>query len=210
MLVCTLHNSGTDSNRANHPLERIHVDLSGPYKIRGEKKYFMAIKDEFSGYVHVEFTGSKTQTNTLRVLDNFLKLMKSTVPQYEVRYVRTDNGTESHNKLWDNYLQERMISRDEIAPYSPQSNGFAESTNHQLKLRAKCPLLPIDTITDSILYDYAIVYAAHLLNRTVNIRRGKAPFELLFHQMPTLKNLIRFGADVIVKLPQESISQIKK
>ena len=47
-LVRTPHNSGTDSNKANHPLERIHVDLSGPYEIRGEKKYFMAIKDEFS------------------------------------------------------------------------------------------------------------------------------------------------------------------
>ena len=39
----------------------------------------------------------------------------------------------------------------------------------------------------------------------MNIRKGKTPFELLFHRMPTLKNLIRFGADVIVKLPQESI-----
>ena len=204
-LVRTPHNSGTDSNKANHPLERIHVDLSGPYEIRGEKKYFMAIKDEFSGYIHVEFIVSKTQTSTLRVLDNFLKLMKSRVPQYEVRCIRTDNGTEFHNKSWDDYLHERMISRDEIAPYSPQSNGFAESTNHQLKLRAKCLLLLTDNIDNLTLYDYAIVYASYLLNRTVNIRRGKTPFELLFHRMPTIKNLIRFGADVLVKLPHESI-----
>ena len=87
----------------------------------------------------------------------------------------------------------------------PQSNGYAESTNHQLKLRAKCLLLPTGTINNSTLYDYAIVYAAYLLNRVVNVRRGKTPFELLFHRMPTLKNLIRFGADVIVKPPQESI-----
>ncbi len=170
----------------------------------------MAIRDEFSGNIHVEFIVSKTQTSTFRVLDNFLRLMRSRVPQYKVRCIRTDNGTESHNKLWDNYLQERMVSRDEVAPYSPQSNGFAESTNHQLKLRAKCLLLPTDTINDSILYDYAIIYAAYLLNRKANIRKGKTPFELLFHRMPTLKNLIRFGANVIVKLPQESISQIKK
>ena len=110
-----------------------------------------------------------------------------------------------HNKLWDDYLYERRISRDEIAPHSPQSNGFAESTNHQLKLRAKCLLLPTDTANSSILYDYAILHAPYLLNRTVNIRKGKTPFELMFHRMPTLKNLIRFGADVIVKLPRESI-----
>ena len=97
------------------------------------------------------------------------------------------------------------ITRDEVAPYSPQSNGFAEGTNHQLKFRTKCLLLPTDTINDSILYDYAIVDAACLLNRTVNFRRGSTPFELLFHRMPTIRNIIRFGADAIVKLPRERI-----
>ena len=70
-LVPTPHTSGTESKRTNHPLERIHEDIPGPYEIRGEKNYFMAIKDEFSGYIHVEFISSKTQTSTLRVLDNF-------------------------------------------------------------------------------------------------------------------------------------------
>ena len=172
-LVRTPHNSGTDSNKANHPLERIYADLSGPHEIKGKRKYFMAIKDEFSGYIHVEFIGSKTQTNTLRVLDNFLRLMRSRVPQYEVRCIRTESGTESHNKLWNDYLYERMISRDEAAAYSLQSNGFAESRNRQLKLRAKCLLLPTDNIDNLTLYDYAIVYASYLLNRTVNIRRVK-------------------------------------
>ena len=46
-LVRQPHNSGTDGKKADHPLERIHVDLSGPYEIRGEKMYFIAIKDEF-------------------------------------------------------------------------------------------------------------------------------------------------------------------
>ena len=87
----------------------------------------------------------------------------------------------------------------------PQSNGYAESTNHQLKLRAKCLLLPTDAINDSTLYDYAIVDAAYLLNRVVNIHKGKTALELLVYRMPTMKNLVRFGADVIVKLPRESI-----
>ena len=97
-LVRTPHTSGTESSNANHPLEKIHEDLSGPYEIRKEKKYFMAIRDESSGYIHVEFISSKTQISTLRVLDNLLKLMKNRVPQYEVRCIRTDNGTEFHNK----------------------------------------------------------------------------------------------------------------
>ena len=193
-LVHILHTSGTESNKANHPLERVHVGLSGPYEIRGVKKYFMAIKDEFYGCIHVEFISLKTRTNTLRVLDNLLKLMKSRVSQHEARCICTDNGTEFHNKLWDAYLRESTISREEVAPYSPQSNGFAESTNHQLKLRAKFLPLPTDTINNSILYDYAIVDAAYLLNRTVNVRRGKTPFELLLHRIPTVNNIL-FGLD---------------
>ena len=124
MLVRTPQNCSTESNKANHPLERIHADLSGPYEIRREKKYFMTIRDEFSGNIHVEFIVSKTQTSTFWVLDNFLRLMRSRVPQYKVRCIRTDNGTEFHNKLWDNYLQERMVSRDEVVSYSPQSSGL--------------------------------------------------------------------------------------
>ena len=122
--------------KPNHSLERIHADLSGPYEIRREKKYFMAIRDEFSGNIYVEFIVSKTQTSTFRVLDNFLRLMRSRVPQYKVRCIRTDNGTEFHNKLWDDYLQERMISRDEVAPYSLQSNDLrrARITNSNFVL----------------------------------------------------------------------------
>ena len=46
-LVHTPYNSGTESNKANHPLERIREDLSRRYEIRGEKVYFIAIMDEF-------------------------------------------------------------------------------------------------------------------------------------------------------------------
>ena len=94
-----------------------------------------------------------------------------------------------------------IISAEEVAPYSPQFNGFAEGTNLQLKFRAKCLLLPTDTINNSTLYDYAIVDAAYLLNRRVNIHKGKTAIELLVYRIPTIKNTIRFGADVVVKLP---------
>ena len=204
-LVRSSHNSTSDSNKALHPMEKLHADLSGPHEIRGRKVYFMAIKDEFSGYIYVEFISNKSQASTIRVLDNFLKTMRIRVPQYRTRSIRTDNGAEFYNKVWDEYLNEHQITREEIAPYSPQSNGFAESTNHQLKLRAKCLLLPTDTIHSNTLYDFAIVYAAYLINRTVNVRKGKTPFELIFHRIPNLKNLIRFGSDVIVKLPREYI-----
>ena len=59
-----------------------------------------------------------------------------------------------------------------------------------------------------MLFDFATLYAAYLINRTVNIRKGHTPFELLFHKRPNLGNLIRFGSDVLVKPPQQSISKV--
>ena len=46
-LVRTPHSSRTESNTANHPLERVHADLSRPYEIRRGKNYFMDIRDDF-------------------------------------------------------------------------------------------------------------------------------------------------------------------
>ena len=46
-LVRSSHNSTSDSNKALHPMEILHADLSGPHEIRGRKVYFIAIKDEF-------------------------------------------------------------------------------------------------------------------------------------------------------------------
>ena len=42
----------------------------------------------------------------------------------------------------------------------------------------------------------------------MNIRKGHTPFELLFHKKPNLGNLIRFGSDVLVKPPQQSVSKV--
>ena len=88
-LVRSSHNSTSDSNKALHPMEKLHADLSGPHEIRGRKVYFMAIKDELSGYIYVEFISNKSQASTIRVLDNFLKTMRIRVPQYRTRSMRT-------------------------------------------------------------------------------------------------------------------------
>ena len=42
----------------------------------------------------------------------------------------------------------------------------------------------------------------------MNIRKGHTPYELLFHKKPNLGNLIRFGSDVLVKPPQQSVSKV--
>ena len=96
----------------------------------------MAIRDEFSGNIHVEFIVSKTQTSTFRGLDNFLRLMRSRVPQYKVRCIRTDNGTESHNKLWDNYLQEEWYPVMKLlhTHHSPMGLRRARTTNSSFVL----------------------------------------------------------------------------
>ena len=191
------HNSPSSTNKVTHPLERLHIDLSGPHEIRDVKMYLMAIKDEFTGYIHAEFLKSKSSTDTLSVLRKYVNYMKSRVPQHTIGSIRTDNGAEFRNHLWDQFLLDEGITRDIIAAYTPETNGFAESSNRQLLLKANCLLLPTNTVSELTLFDFATLYAAYLINRTVNIRKGHTPFELLFHKKPNLGNLIRFGSDVL-------------
>ena len=207
-LVRSPHNSPSSTNKATHPLERLHIDLSGPHEIRDNRMYLMAIKDEFTGYIHAEFLKSKSSTDTLNALRRYVNYMKSRVPQHTIGSIRTDNGAEFRNHLWDEFFLQEGITRDIIAAYTPETNGFAESSNRQLLLRANCLLLPTNTASESTLFDFATLYAAYLINRTVNIRKGHTPFELLFHKKPNLGNLIRFGSDVLVKPPQQSVSKV--
>ena len=36
-LVRSPHNSPSPTNKASHPPERLHIDLSGPHEIRGDR-----------------------------------------------------------------------------------------------------------------------------------------------------------------------------
>ena len=57
-----------------------------------------------------------------------------------------------------NSLPLEGITRDTIAAYTPETNGFAESSNRQLLLRANCLLLPTNTASESTLFDFATLY----------------------------------------------------
>ena len=98
-LVRSPHNSPSSTNKATHPLERLHIDLSGPHEIRDDKMYLMAIKDEFTSYIHAEFLRSKSSTNTLNVLHRYVNYMRGRVPQHAIGSIRTDNGAEFRNHL---------------------------------------------------------------------------------------------------------------
>ena len=54
-LVRSPHHSPSSTNKATHPLERLHIDLSGPHEIRDDKMYLIAIKDEFTSYILLNF-----------------------------------------------------------------------------------------------------------------------------------------------------------
>ena len=116
------HNSTTDNNKTYHPLEGVYTALSGPYEIRGEELYFVAIKDEFSRNIHNECVSLKAPANVFRVLDNIFRLVGGKVPQYEVSCILIDNSTEFHDKLQDNYLHKRMIHRDKNDQYQISSS----------------------------------------------------------------------------------------
>ncbi|KAI3746522.1 hypothetical protein L6452_08956 [Arctium lappa] len=110
------------------PLELLHMDLCGPMRTQsvGGKKYVLVIVDDYSRYTWVKFLRSKDET--LELLITFLKTTKVKM-QRQVKFLRTDNGTEFKNNIVDEYLESVGISHQYYAARTPEQNGVVERQN---------------------------------------------------------------------------------
>ncbi|KAI3758285.1 hypothetical protein L6452_05844 [Arctium lappa] len=96
----------------NSPLELLHMDLCGPLRTQnlGGKKYVLVIVDDYTRYTWVKFLRSKDETPD--VLITFLKTTQVNM-QKQVKILRTDNGTEFKNKIFEEYLESFSAKADE-------------------------------------------------------------------------------------------------
>ena len=122
----------TCSKLAENNGERIFIDTTGPFpKSRGGMKYFMCAVDDKSDKTWTYFAPSKNHmikfVKELVVLINGLGLV--------VKYIRCDNAGE-HQLNLKNYCNERGITLEYTAPYTPKQNGRVEKKIHVLWQRA--------------------------------------------------------------------------
>ena len=107
------------------------MDLFGPVNIMSisKKKYCLVIVDDFTRFSWTFFLHSKNEAsqliiNHIKVVDNDLK--------WNVKKIRSDNGTESKNSIMKEFCNEKGITYTFLAPRTPQQNGVVETKNMTL------------------------------------------------------------------------------
>lgn len=187
--------------RASRPLELIHSDLCGPMESMsyGGMKYFISFIDDYTRMVHVYFLKDK-----LNILDTF-KAFKERVEnqlEFKIKAIRTDNGTEYCNSVFESFLTKCGIIHQTTTPYTPQHNGMAERMNRTLVEKAKCMIFYANL--DKPIWAEAIATAMYIVNRSPSrALEGKSPYELWTGKKPNLSHIRIFGSEVMVHVPKE-------
>ena len=94
--------------RSTIPFQMIYSDLKGPFKIRshGGFRYLMTFIDDYSRYSFVYFI--KDKSNAFEIFKLFHK--KEVLSRnLHIQTLRSDNGTEYRNSLFQNYFKQYMI-----------------------------------------------------------------------------------------------------
>jgi len=141
------------------------------------KFYCLVVTDDFSRYSWVSFLTHKAET-----VETFQKLILKieTISSKKVKAIRSDNGTEIRNPIFDSFCEDKGIIRQFSAARTPQQNGVAERKNQTLIEAARTML--IEAKLPNIFWAEAVNCVSYVLNRVLILKdKMKTPYEL-FHK----------------------------
>ncbi|KAK1432072.1 hypothetical protein QVD17_08962 [Tagetes erecta] len=192
-------------NSISCPLELLHADLFGPISVKSiaKKSYCLVVTDDFSRYYWVCFLSNKGETaGTFKSL--FLKI--ETISGKKVKAIRSDNGTEFQNHIFDSFCEEKGILRQYSAAQTPQQNGVAERKNRTLVETARTML--IESKLPIIFWAEAVNCASYVLNRVLIVKaKMKASYELFHKRKPLIDFFRPFGCSCTLLNTQAQTSK---
>nr|KAJ0203047.1 hypothetical protein LSAT_V11C500252350 [Lactuca sativa] len=123
-----------------------------------------------------------------------------------VRNIRSDNGLEFKNKDFEDFLADKGITHNFLAPYTPQQNEIVERRNRSLCEAARTMLsfasLPLYFWAD------AIAAACYTQNRSLlNKRFSITPYEIINNRKPNVKFLHIFGSRCFIFNSKENLNK---
>ena len=188
-------------SRATKLCELIHADLCGPFEVPslGGAKYFLLLKDDYSGYRKVYFLKNKSEVK--EKIENFLPLAKN-VTGNKIVTIRTDNGTEFVNQEVSKLCEKRGIHHEKTCVYTPQQNGRAEREMRTIVEAVRTMLNSKDL--DKVFWAEAVNTVVFTLNRAGSSpQKDKTPYKAWCNKDCDLKIFKEFGTKVGVHIPKE-------
>ncbi|CAG4980328.1 unnamed protein product [Colias eurytheme] len=190
-----------EGSRATSLLELIHSDVCGPMQQTsiGGARYFVTFIDDFSRRVCIYPIKNKSE-----VFEKFVEYKNRVENELnkKIKILRSDNGTEYKNNIFETYLKKHGILHQTSNPYSPEQNGLSERMNRTLIERAKCMLLNSGLQKD--FWAEAVTTAAYIVNRSPTRSLSDAtPYEVWTGKKPNLSHMRIFGCPAMVHIPKE-------
>lgn len=202
--ICLSVNTIAASHNSDGPtpirrIERLHLDMMGPFHFGGKKQYITSITDGYSKYLRTIVTDNKAVTTKVY---NELQLLNNKFPGERIGHLRTDNAPEFPSA---DMLTKLGIEKDVTPAYLPSANGTAERQNRTIINQIKKLILQFPDLGSSILLllPHVVNYVTAILNNTPKVAlEGRSPREV-FEQTQRRFTYKPFGQNVHVKVEND-------
>ena len=158
-------------------LQLLHMDLFGLVNIMSisKKRYYLVIVDDFTRFSWTFFLHSKDKASHLII--NHIKVVDND-SRWNVKRIRSDNGTEFKNSIMKEFCSEKGITHTFSAPRTPQQNGVVERKNRTL-IEAVRTVLE-ESKLPTYFWSEAINTACYTQNISIiNQTQGNTPYQLM-------------------------------
>lgn len=189
-------------SRAKDVLEVVHTDICGPMEkasLAGSR-YYLTFVDDKSRRIFIYFLKTKSAEEVLSKFKEFVTEAERQSGK-QLKILRSDNGSEYTNKLFQNYLRQNGIVHQKTNPYTPEQNGVAERNNRSITEKARCMLLEAQLQKE--FWAEAVYYAVYLLNRSPSSGTTMTSLQYWTDEKPNLSNVRIFGTKAMVHVPDQ-------
>ena len=156
----------------NFPFEKVSCDtLSIPIPSRNGNRYILTFIDNFSRFCELVPVPNKSAKVVANAFHDFIH--RHSAPMF----FSTDNGKEFQNEVMHHLCKLMNVSRVNILPYRPQSNGITERLNSSILSFMRSI---IDTSSGS--WDDDILTIQSCINSTFHSSLGDTPHFILYGQ----------------------------
>src|ERR1700679_3880994 len=191
----------SSTTRASKPLELIHTDLHGPFKVRTVSgyRYWSTFIDDFTRFRAVMFLKSKDQAF------NAFQRYKAYAENHlgaKIQCMRIDKGGEYMSNEFINYMLDHGITRQYTVRARPQQNGVAERANRTIE-EDVVAMLAESRLPPSFL-GQAVASYVHIWNRcSTTSLASKTPYELWHRKTPDVSHLRVWGCTAYVHVQKD-------
>ncbi|SOV05373.1 uncharacterized protein UDID_18401 [Ustilago sp. UG-2017a] len=151
----------SESERAEAPLELVHVDLMTDFKGHANYHYTLVAVDDFSSLIYME--PLCTKSTALMALRRWIARMERAMDR-KLKTLRSDNGGEWCSIAAEDWQTQEGFKWQKSVPGISVQNGRAERAI-RLVQEKMCSML-IGRACPRELWPYAITAAAHVMNLT--------------------------------------------